>query len=331
MSDKKVLIKIQDVKMHFALKRSLGFLGEKKSVRAVDGVTFDIYKNEVLGLVGESGSGKSTLGRVILQLYGQSEGKVIYDGKELSKVSKSEMRKLRKDLQIVFQDPYSSLNPRHTVGRLISEAPIAHGMYKRGDKTLERYTLDIMDKCGLHPYMLHRYPHQFSGGQRQRIGIARALALQPRFVICDEAVTTLDVSIQSQIINLLLDLKEQNDLTYLFISHDLSTVQFVSDRIAVMYLGNIVELGESNELFETPRHPYTAALLSARLQLHDEPNREIEMLEGDVPSPIDPPNGCKFHPRCKYAMERCMSESPSLNECEEGHFVACHYPLSARQ
>ncbi len=327
MENKKILISLRDVKMHFSLKKSLGFVGEKKFVKAVDGITIDIYENEVFGLVGESGSGKSTLGKLILQLYKQSVGDVIYDGKILNKLSNEKMRKIRNELQIVFQDPYSSLNPRHTVGQLISEALVAHKMFKNGSKELEKYVLSVMEKCGLQQYMLHRYPHQFSGGQRQRIGIARALALNPRFVVCDESVSTLDVSIQSQIINLLLDLKDQNNLTYLFISHDLSTVRFISDRVAVMYLGNVVELAETNEIFDNPKHPYTSALLCSIPHINAEPKMEIEVLEGDIPSPIDPPAGCKFHPRCKFAGEICKFEIPAWREIGKSHFVACHFPL----
>ncbi len=326
MSDtKKALISLQDIKMYFPLKKSLNFSGNRKYVRAVDGVSIDIYENEILGLVGESGCGKSTLGKVILQLYRQTSGEVYYQDHALSRLGKEHMRKLRKELQIVFQDPYSSLNPRMTVGQLISEAPLAHKMYKRNDKLLENYTVSIMEKCGLQRYMLHRYPHQFSGGQRQRIGIARALALQPKFVICDESLSTLDVSIQSQIINLLLDLKEKNNLTYLFISHDLGTVRFVSDRIGVMYLGSMMELGSADSVFERPLHPYTQALINS---IPSE-TTELQALEGDVPSPIDPPSGCKFHPRCKYAQAKCSQTVPSWQEYSKDRFVACHYPLNA--
>ncbi len=324
MTEKRVLISLHDVKMHFPLKKSMG--QERKYVQAVDGVTLDIYEDETFGLVGESGCGKSTLGRVILQLYKASQGTVSYNGIELSAMSGEEMRKLRKELQIVFQDPYSSLNPRLTVGQLISEALVAHGMYKRGERALEEYVLEIMDKCGLQRYMLHRYPHQFSGGQRQRIGIARALALNPKFIVCDESVSTLDVSIQSQIINLLLELKIQNKLTYMFISHDLGTVRYISDRIGVMYLGNIIELADSEELFLQPMHPYTMALIASIPSVEEGANAEIEVLEGDVPSPIDPPTGCKFHPRCKFAQEICTTTVPKWRECAPRHFVACHFP-----
>ena len=328
--EKKVLIHVDDVKMHFPIKKKSIFNKEEVTVKAVDGISLDIYEGETLGLVGESGCGKSTLGRVILQLYQQTSGKVIYDGKDLSTLNKEEMRKLRQELQIVFQDPYSSLNPRLTVGNLISEALVAHGKFRKGSKELEDYTLDIMDRCGLQKYMLHRYPHQFSGGQRQRIGIARALALDPRFIVCDEAVSALDVSIQSQIINLLIDLKEQHGLTYLFISHDLSAVKFISDRVGVMYLGNMVELGSSDKMFAEPLHPYTEALLEAIPTTEENSNKELQTIEGDIPSPVNPPSGCKFHTRCKYATEKCSQERPVWHEHRPGHFVACHYPLLER-
>ncbi len=246
------------------------------------------------------------------------------DGIDLARLSKEEMRVLRRDLQIIFQDPYSSLNPRLTVGQILSEGLVAHNMFKAGSKQLEEHVLDIMAKCGLSKYMLHRYPHQFSGGQRQRIGIARALALNPKFVVCDESVSALDVSIQSQILNLLIDLKKEKQLTYLFISHDLSVVKYISDRIGVMYLGNMAELGTSEEVFKNPLHPYTQALLSAIPSTEDEKNKELILLEGDIPSPINPPKGCKFNTRCPHATERCRTEVPIWQEISEGHFVACH-------
>ncbi len=469
--ERKVLLRLENIKMHFPLKKKDAFQREKRYVRAVDGVTIDIYEGETFGLVGESGCGKSTLGRVILQLYNQTAGEMLYTGVsvddyapayvislardiagirdsapgelisrhrsavrlaggllalqdrrevssaleakyaavakqnkieyamgnlrlkrgaletnggdrakeqrydaqikkyedslkllyaqtsareatlaelrkkaaslpgfkeleavadhsvDLSKLDKEEMRRLRRDLQMVFQDPYSSLNPRLTVGQLIAEALVAHNMFKRGTRQMEHYTLDIMEKCGLQKYMLHRYPHQFSGGQRQRIGIARSLALRPKFVVCDEAVSALDVSIQSQIINLLVDLKEQDKLTYLFISHDLSAVKFISDRIGVMYLGNIIELGDADIIFSESLHPYTEALLDAIPTTEDEANKELQVIEGDIPSPINPPSGCKFHTRCKYAKENCKTVAPEWREWRKGHFVACHYPL----
>ena len=324
---KKVLIHVDDVKMHFPIKKKSIFNKEEVSVKAVDGISLDIYEGETLGLVGESGCGKSTLGRVILQLYKQTAGNIVYEDKDLAQLSTEEMRKLRQELQVVFQDPYSSLNPRLTVGNLISEALVAHGKFKAGSKELEDYTLEIMEKCGLQKYMLHRYAHQFSGGQRQRIGIARALALNPKFIVCDEAVSALDVSIQSQIINLLIDLKEQHKLTYLFISHDLSAVKFISDRVGVMYLGNMVELGNSNTIFAEPLHPYTEALLDAIPTTEEASNKALQTIEGDIPSPVNPPSGCKFHTRCKYATEKCSKERPEWRELRPEHFVACHYPL----
>ena len=249
------------------------------------------------------------------------------EGIDLAKLTSEEMRVLRRELQVIFQDPYSSLNPRLTVGQLISEALTAHNIFKRGTEILEKYVLNLMEKCGLQHYMLHRYPHQFSGGQRQRIGIARALAVMPQFVVCDEAVSALDVSIQSQIINLLIDLKEQEKLTYLFISHDLSTVKFISDRIGVMYLGSLVELTSSDVIFKDPLHPYTEALMEAIPTTEDESKKDLVTIEGDIPSPINPPSGCKFHTRCKYATAKCKEMVPEWRELKPGHFVACHYPL----
>lgn len=474
--EKKVLIHLEDVKMHFPLKKENIFQKEHPCVKAVDGITVDIMEGETLGLVGESGCGKSTLGRVILQLYTQTHGSVRYNGLtledyvpeyahrvakeivrakgstveklkekymeavrmagglllsdnpeavsrawgeklhavkaasevaeklylveiklatladkeertaeddktqaqlqaekasldskyealesacrekeaalealkkdckdnpgfeeleglvdhsiDLHRLTSEEMRRLRRDMQMVFQDPYSSLNPRFTVGQAISEALVAHGMYDNKSQLKEDYTLQIMDKCGLQKYMLHRYPHQFSGGQRQRIGIARALALRPKFVVCDEAVSALDVSIQSQIINLLMDLKKRDNLTYLFISHDLSAVKFISDRVGVMYLGNLIELSESEEIFRVPLHPYTNALLDAIPTCEEESNKELQVIEGDIPSPINPPSGCKFHTRCKYCKDKCKTEVPEFREYAPGHFVACHYPCT---
>lgn len=238
---------------------------------------------------------------------------------------------LRKDMQMIFQDPYSSLNPRMTVGQIIGEGLLAHGIFKKNDEKMQAYVMEVMEKCGLAPYMIHRYPHQFSGGQRQRIGIARALALKPRFVVCDEAVSALDVSIQSQIVNLLKDLGSEDNLAYLFISHGLSVVKYISDRIGVMYLGNIVELAESQEMFDHPTHPYTEALLSAIPTTDVDSNREMIPLEGDIPSPVHPPKGCKFHTRCKYCTEICKHITPELVEMRPGHFVACHNPLGVEK
>lgn len=244
-------------------------------------------------------------------------------GIDLTHLSRKELRLLREDIQIIFQDPYSSLNPKLTVGQIISEALVAHKKFKKNSDELESYIIDIMEKCGLDRYFIHRYPHQFSGGQRQRIGIARALALKPKFVVCDEAVSALDVSIQSQVINLLQDLKDEDNLTYLFITHDLSVVKYISDRIGVMYLGNLVELADGDDMFKKPLHPYTEALLNA-IPTTDVVGKELEILEGDIPSPINPPKGCKFHTRCKYCFERCLTEEPKWEEVEPNHWVACH-------
>ncbi len=472
--DKKVLIRIENLKQYFPIKKASTFQREQLYVRANDDISLDIYEGETLGLVGESGCGKSTLGRTLLQLYNQTDGRTIYYGKtiddvapiyvlniledlngkrntlkelrkkeeaarkayeaaaegnekyialdnlriaekdarslfldivqliggfmvaddlgpvskilvkeyktsvqakklkdnkaELAKVEKeleaiqseinkmldkyrdhpdfekyeaykdrgvnlarlteNEMRILRKDLQLIFQDPYSSLNPRLTVGQIISEGLYAHKMFDKHSKEVQDYILSTMDECGLAPYFVHRYPHQFSGGQRQRIGIARSVALQPKFIVCDEAVSALDVSIQSQIINLLLDLKEKENLTYLFISHDLSVIKYISDRVGVMYLGNIVELAATEELYAHPLHPYTEALLSAIPTTDVDSDKQTVILEGDIPSPIKPPSGCKFHTRCKYATDICKKVVPEFEEARPGHFVACHHKLN---
>ena len=241
------------------------------------------------------------------------------------------MRYLRRDLQLIFQDPYSSLNPRMTVGQIIGEGLQAHKLFKKGDEKMQDYIMETMEKCGLASYFIHRYPHQFSGGQRQRIGIARSLAVNPKFVVCDEAVSALDVSIQSQIINLLLDLKEQNNLTYLFISHDLSVIKYISDRIGVMYLGNMMELADTQSLFAHPYHPYTEALLSAIPTTDVDAKKESIILEGDIPSPINPPKGCKFHTRCRYCTDVCKNVTPAFEEVEPGHFVACHHKLGVEE
>ena len=452
------LIEVTNLKQYFPVKKASFLQKEQYYVKANDGINLVINRGETYGLVGESGCGKSTLGRVILQLYPQTQGNTIYFGRsiyefkpryvakvlgnlpkykadyeknlaksatndnkinnfdadnadriyhqvarlagglfyasdlsaagkllleeyhagievvklsdksdanskayleavkkqeslrtqlekmkdgcrnvegferaealwdhgiDLGMLTKEEARLLRQDLQIIFQDPYSSLNPRMTVGQIISEALVAHKKFTKGSQELEDYIIQIMEKCGLDRYFIHRYPHQFSGGQRQRIGIARALALNPKFIVCDEAVSALDVSIQSQVINLLQDLKEEEDLTYLFISHDLSVVKYISDRIGVMYLGNMVESAPSDKIFKSPSHPYTIALLNA-IPTTDVDNKELAILEGDIPSPVNPPSGCKFHTRCAHVMDICKEQCPKWQEIEPEHFVACH-------
>ena len=332
--NRNVLLSVRDVKQYFPVKKTK-LRETQRYVRANDGISLDIYAGETLGLVGESGCGKSTLGRTLLQLYPQNNGQVLYykDGKEidLKSLSKEEMRVLRKDLQLIFQDPYSSLNPRMTVGQIIGEGLVSHGVFNRGDPAMRDYIFQVMERCGLATYMFGRYPHQFSGGQRQRIGIARSLALNPSFVVCDEAVSALDVSIQSQILNLLSDLKEKQNLTYLFITHDLSVVKYISDRIGVMYLGNMLELAPTEELFANTLHPYTEALLSAIPVVDEDDKRERILLEGDIPSPVNPPSGCKFHTRCRYCQQKCMEEVPEWTDVCNNHFVACHFPLRHKE
>lgn len=331
----KLLFRIENLTKHFPIKKSSIFQRETLAVRANENITIDIYEGETLGLVGESGCGKSTLGRTLLRLYPVTSGHIWYYGNspdgsnpiDLATASKEQLRPLRKDLQLIFQDPYSSLNPRMTVGQIISEGLMAHGIIEKNDEQSQEYILKTMEDCGLAPYFVHRYPHQFSGGQRQRIGIARSVAMKPKFIVADEPVSALDVSIQSQIINLMLDLKERDNLTYLFISHDLSVIKYISDRIGVMYLGSLVELAATKDLFEHRMHPYTEALLSAIPTTDMRERVEVKVLEGDIPSPIRPPSGCKFHTRCPYAQERCTVEEPQLRELKPKHFVACHFPL----
>ena len=298
----------------------MGFF-RTKPLKAVDDVSFSINKGETLGLVGESGCGKTTVGRTILHLYKPTGGEVLYKGRKIQ--TKADIQAFRNKASMVFQDPYSSLNPRMTVADIIGEPLDVHKLYSSKQERQDRI-LELMGYVGLNSEHAARYAHEFSGGQRQRIGIARALATNPKFVVCDEAVSALDVSIQAQIINLLLDLKEHQNLTYMFITHDLSVVKYISDRVGVMYLGNMVELAEADEIFHHPIHPYTEALLNAIPTTDTVGAKELSILEGDIPSPVNPPKGCKFHTRCPYATEQCAQERPELREVAPDHFVACH-------
>jgi oligopeptide transport system ATP-binding protein len=319
-----VLVDILDLKMYFPVTAGIIFQRKIADVKAVDGISFSIRRGETLGLVGESGCGKSTTGRCILQLYRPTGGQIFFGGRDLTKVKGGELRSFRRKMQMIFQDPYASLNPRMSVGSIIGE-PLAIHSLARGRARRDRVT-ELMRIVGLNPFYANRYPHEFSGGQRQRIGVARALAVEPDFIVCDEPVSALDVSIQAQIINLLMDLQHQFTLTYLFIAHDLSVVRHISDRVAVMYLGKLMELSDRNELYENPLHPYTKALLSA-VPIPDpsvEAKRERIILTGDVPSPLRPPSGCVFHTRCPIAIEECQIHIPEWREPSSGHWVACH-------
>ena len=318
-----ILLDVRDLYMHFPLTRGIIFQRKVGAVQAVDGVTFQVRKGETLGLVGESGCGKSTTGRAILQLYKPTAGQVLFKGQDLTKLDAGQMRKMRRYLQMIFQDPYASLNPRMTVGSIISEPMQIHNLVPKNQRN-ERVQ-ELLETVGLNPYFANRYPHEFSGGQRQRIGVARALAANPEFIVADEPVSALDVSIQAQIINLLEDLQEQFQLTYLFIAHDLSVIEHVSQRIAVMYLGRIVELGDARQVIRSPRHPYTRALLSAVPQPRPGGRKARVVLQGDVPSPVAPPPGCPFHPRCPHPLKDadCAAITPPLAEKAPGQFAAC--------
>ncbi len=322
-----VLLEVNQLKKYFPITG--GLFGKKTGdVKAVDDVSFYVNKGETLGIVGESGCGKSTTGRMLMRLIEPTEGKVLFEGKELTGLNDSEMRKMRKEMQMVFQDPFASLNPRHTVEKILEEPLIVHGM---GDKKERKQKVkEMLEVVGLSSWHAKRYPHQFSGGQRQRIGIARALMTRPKLIIADEPVSALDVSIQSQVLNLLEDLQKEFQLTYIFIAHDLGVVRHISDRVGVMYLGRLVEITTAEKLYEKPLHPYTSALLDAVPVPDPDLRKEAELLSGDIPSPANPPKGCAFHTRCRECMEICTVERPLLEEIEEGHFAACHLYTSGR-
>lgn len=315
------ILEVKGLKKYFPIQG--GVFGKTVGqVKAVDDVSFQVQEGEILGIVGESGCGKSTTGKSILRLIEPTEGEVKFEGKDITKLGQEDLRKLRKDMQIIFQDPYASLNPRHTVEKVIGEPLLVHGMKSKSDR--KKRVMQLLEIVGLSSYHASRYPHQFSGGQRQRIGIARALANHPKLIICDEPVSALDVSVQSQILNLMVELRDEFQLTYIFIAHDLSVVKHISDRVGVMYLGRLVELAEKDALYEEPKHPYTKALLSAVPEPDPDIVKERVILEGDVPSPANPPTGCAFHTRCPFAMDVCAQVRPEFGPVDDQHFVACH-------
>ena len=326
-TDSNAVLQVQNLVKHFPIVSESGFFRRVTNyVHAVDGVSFDLRKGETLGLVGESGCGKSTTGRTILQIYRPDSGSVIYQGIDLAKLKEKELRKVRRQIQMIFQDPYASLNPRMTVGEIVGDPLV---VYREGAnrKDIHDRVGELLDLVRMNPAFVNRYPHEFSGGQRQRIGIARALALQPEILVCDEPISALDVSIQAQVVNLLVELQRKFNLTYLFIAHDLSMVRHICDRVAVMYLGVIVEIAERNEFYHNPLHPYTQALLSA-VSIPDpdvEEQRRRTILKGEIPSPINPPSGCRFHTRCPIAQPVCSETQPEWRELTHDHFVACHF------
>ena len=321
MENKSYILEVKNLKKYFPLDKNL-FGTPSRYLKAVDDVSFVLEKGKTIGIVGESGCGKTTLGRTILRLYDCDGGQILFEGNDITNLKRSEMLKYRTDIQLIFQDPYSSLPPRMTVGEIIGEAVKVHKIVPKEE--VVEYVLDIMKKCGLQPQYYDRYAHEFSGGQRQRICIARALAVKPKLVICDEPVSALDVSIQAQIINLLKELQNTMDLTYVFISHDLSVVKYITNQILVMYLGNVMELGDTEEIFKNPLHPYTKALFSAVPIPDPDVKMQRIILKGDIPSPANPPKGCKFHTRCSECMNVCKKVTPSYVEASDNHFVACH-------
>ena len=317
-----VLLRIEDLSKYFPVTRGVIVAKKIGDIKAVDRISFDIYKGETLGLVGESGCGKTTIGRVILKLIEPSHGRIVYNDQDITDLNKKNMAPLRREMQIIFQDPYASLNPRLTVGEAIGEPLVAHRIANRA-KAKEQ-VLELLRVVGLAPFHYNRYPHEFSGGQRQRIGIARSLVMNPKFIVADEPVSALDVSIQAQIINLLQRIQEEFQLTFLFISHDLGVVRHLSDRVVVMYLGRLAELADTEQLFSDPKHPYTQALLSAVPSLKERKQKRHLVLSGDVPTPFNPPTGCRFHTRCPMVMDKCREVEPAWQDTGDGHFVACH-------
>jgi oligopeptide/dipeptide ABC transporter ATP-binding protein len=323
------LVEVRDLVKHFPITQGIVFQKKIGAVRAVDGVSFDVRRGETLGLVGETGCGKSTTAKLLLRLLDPTAGSIRFEGREIAGITGAPLKQLRREMQMIFQDPYSSLNPRKTVGTIIGDPFVIHGI-DHGERDRRRHVQELMEQVGLNPEHYNRYPHEFSGGQRQRIGVARALALKPKLIVADEPVSALDVSIQAQILNLLRDLQQELGLTIVFIAHDLSVVRHMCDRVAVMYLGSIVELADSDTLYRHPRHPYTGALLSAVpvADPHGARTKKRQILTGDVPSPTNPPPACRFHTRCPKARELCWTEAPPLEPKEGGGLAACHFPLS---